>query len=86
MASCKMDLWSVFQKWIGGNTSSNFERVDNVKEVKIGCIIIGYPKVNQTYKLKHKVFENIASALNSFGRSKKRDDSVARRVLQIEFV
>jgi hypothetical protein len=50
-------------------------------------IIIGYSKVDKIYtKVKHNVFDNITSVLKYFGKSQKKDVSVARRVIQTTIV
>ena len=52
------------------------------KKLKEDTSLFGIQKSTKDTKVKHNLFENIANALKSFGRSIKGDDRVARRVIQ----
>jgi ABC-type ATPase with predicted acetyltransferase domain len=56
------------------------------KKLKEATSLLGIQKSTKDTKVKQNVFENITSALKSFGKSRKKDVSVARRVIQTTIV
>ena len=45
-------------------------------------VIIGYWKEGKNSKVKQDVFENIANAIKTIGKCRKKDTSVAHRIIQ----
>jgi ABC-type ATPase with predicted acetyltransferase domain len=56
------------------------------KKLKEATSLLGIQKMTKDRKVKQSVFENITDALKSFGKSRKKDVSVARRVIQTTIV
>ena len=48
--------------------------------------LLGIQKATKESKLKHNVIENIGDAIKKFGKSRKKDTSVARRAIQTAIV
>ena len=53
------------------------------RKLKEATSLLGIQKSTKDTKVKHNVFGNITSVLKDFGKSQKKDVSVARRVIQI---
>ena len=52
------------------------------RKLKEGTSLLGIQKSTKDTKVQHNVFNNIISVLKDFGKSRKKDVSVARRVIQ----
>ena len=52
------------------------------KELKESWSLLGIQKETKDTKVKQNVAENIAGAIKSIGKSRKRDTSAARRIIQ----
>ena len=52
------------------------------RKSKEATSLLGIQKSTKDTKVKHNVFDNITSILKAFGKSQKKDVSVARRVIQ----
>ena len=55
-------------------------------KLKEATSLLGIQKSTKDRKVKQNVFDNITSVLKGFGKSRKKDVSVARRVIQIVIV
>ena len=58
----------------------------SLQEVEGSLVIIGYSKGDKYSKVKQNVFENIANAIKTIGKSRKKDTSVARRIIQTTII
>ena len=59
----------------------------SLKEVEGSLVLIGYSKEEKRFKGEEKnVFENIANAIKTIGKSRKQDTSVTRRIIQTMIV
>jgi predicted DNA-binding transcriptional regulator AlpA len=56
------------------------------KKLKEATSLLGIQKTTKDRKVKHSSLENIADALKSFGKYRKKDVSVARRIIQTTIV
>jgi ABC-type ATPase with predicted acetyltransferase domain len=56
------------------------------RKLKEATSLLGIQKSTKDTKVKHNVFDNITSVLKAFGKSRKKDVSVARRVIQTTIV
>jgi hypothetical protein len=56
------------------------------RKLKEATSLLGIQKSTKDTKVKQNVFDNITSVLKSFGKSRKKDVSVARRVIQTTVV
>ena len=54
----------------------------SLQEVEGSLVIIGYLKEYKDSKVKQNVFESIVDAIKTIGKSRKKDISVARRIIQ----
>jgi hypothetical protein len=54
----------------------------NSRKLKEATSLLGIQKSTKDTKVKHNVFDNITSVLKAFEKSRKKDVSVARRVIQ----
>jgi hypothetical protein len=56
------------------------------RNLKEATSLLAIQKSTKDTKVKQNVFENITTVLKSFGKSRKKDVSVARRVIQTTIV
>jgi ABC-type ATPase with predicted acetyltransferase domain len=56
------------------------------RKLKEATSLLGIQKSTKDTKVKQNVFDNITSVLKAFGKSRKKDVSVARRVIQTTVV
>jgi predicted DNA-binding transcriptional regulator AlpA len=56
------------------------------RKLKEATSLLGIQKSTKYTKVKHNVFDNMTSVLKSFGKSLKKDVSVAHRVIQTTIV
>ena len=53
------------------------------KKLREACSLLGIQKETKDSKVKQIVFEYIANAIKTMGKSRKKDTSVERRIIQI---
>ena len=56
------------------------------KKLKEAWSLLGIQKKTKDSKVKQNVFENIANAIKTIGKSRKKDTSVARRIIQTTII
>ena len=84
--SCWKDAWTIFGKRISGNTSSNFEVFVSLQEVEGILVIIGYSKEDKRFKGEAKCVRKFIQCNKTIGNSRKKDTSVARRIIQTTII
>ena len=58
----------------------------SLQEVEGSLVIIGYSKEDKDSKVKQDVFENLANAIKTIRKSRKKNTSVARRIIQTTII
>ena len=56
------------------------------KKFEGSLVIVGYLKEDKRFKGEEKVLKNIANAIKTIGKYRKKDTSVAHRVLQTTII
>ena len=56
------------------------------KKLREAWSLLGIQKMTKDSKLKQDVFKNIGNAIKTIGKSKKKDTSVARRIIQTTII